>query len=115
MRDQAPEGPPERGKAGTDEGTGEFQGLVLARLHRSAFEHLGVRACPKLTGRRGVQIWMPVAPGTTFDETRAWDELDDPALRPDSVTIRTVFDRLARRGDPFRAVLDASQPLPPLT
>jgi bifunctional non-homologous end joining protein LigD len=142
--------------------------LVLARLHRSALEHLGVRARPKLTGRRGIQIWIPVAAGTTFDETRAWverlsrtigavvpdlvswkwevrdrggrarldytqnaphktlvapyspraaagapvsapldwDELDDPALRSDSVTIRTVFDRLAARGDPFRALLD---------
>jgi bifunctional non-homologous end joining protein LigD len=28
--------------------------LVLARLHRTALEHLGVRARPKLTGRRGI-------------------------------------------------------------
>ena len=48
--------------------------LVLARLHRTALEHLGVRGQPKLTGRRGIQIWIPVAPGPGFSETRAWVE-----------------------------------------
>jgi bifunctional non-homologous end joining protein LigD len=48
--------------------------LVLARLHRAALEHLGVLARPKLTGRRGVQIWVPIAPGPSFEETRAWVE-----------------------------------------
>jgi bifunctional non-homologous end joining protein LigD len=48
--------------------------LVLARLHRTALEHLGVQAAPKVTGQRGVQIWVPVADGYTFDETRAWVE-----------------------------------------
>ena len=150
--------------------------LALARLHRAALEHLGVRAQPKLTGRRGIQIWVPIVRGPDFDETRAWvrelsravgavvpelvswkwevrerggqarldytqnainktlvapyspraasgapvsapiewAELDDPALRPDRFTIRTVLDRLAERGDPFRTVLAADQVLPPL-
>ncbi len=48
--------------------------LVLARLHRTALEHLGVRGQPKLTGRRGIQIWIPVAPGAGFSGTRAWVE-----------------------------------------
>jgi bifunctional non-homologous end joining protein LigD len=48
--------------------------LVLARLHRTALEHLKVTARPKVTGRRGIQIWVPVAPTMTFDETRAWAE-----------------------------------------
>jgi bifunctional non-homologous end joining protein LigD len=151
--------------------------LALARLHRTAFEHLGVRAQPKVTGRRGIQIWVPVARGPGFDETRAWverlsrtvgavlpelvswkwdrgdrggrarldytqnainktlvapyspraaagapvsapiewDELDDPALRPDGFTLRTVLDRVAERGDPFRTVLATDQRLPPIT
>ncbi len=150
--------------------------LLLARLHRDAFEHLGVRAQPKLTGRRGIQIWIPIAPGPSFDDTRGWvervsrtvgavvpdlvswrwevrerggqarldytqnainktlvapyspraaagapvsapitwDELDEPWLRPDAFTIRTVLDRVAERGDPFRSVLAADQVLPPL-
>lgn len=151
--------------------------LLLARLHRDAFAHLGVRAVPKVTGQRGIQIWIPIAPGPGFEETRSWverlsktvgavvpdlvswrwevkarggqarldytqnainktlvapyspraragapvsapitwDELDEPWLRPDAVTIRTVLDRIAERGDPFRAVLTADQVLPPLT
>ena len=48
--------------------------LVLARLHRTAFEHVGVVAQPKVTGRRGIQIWVPIARGPSFDATRAWVE-----------------------------------------
>ncbi|MFC0528947.1 non-homologous end-joining DNA ligase LigD [Phytohabitans kaempferiae] len=150
--------------------------LALARLHRTALEHVGVHALPKVTGRRGIQIWVPIAPGPDFAATRAWverlsrtvgavvpdlvswkwqvderegrarldytqnavnktlvapysprpapgapvsvpidwDELDDPALRPDGFTIRTVFDRIAERGDRFRDLLAQPQKLPPL-
>jgi bifunctional non-homologous end joining protein LigD len=151
--------------------------LVLARLHRTALDHVGVTARAKVTGRRGLQIWIPITRGYSFDDTRAWvetlsrtvgkvvpelvswkwevkqrgglarldytqnavnktlvapysprpapgapvsvpiewEELDDPDLRPDRWTIRTVLDRLAERGDPFRAVLGGAQELPPLT
>ncbi|HET9859975.1 MAG TPA: DNA polymerase ligase N-terminal domain-containing protein [Nocardioidaceae bacterium] len=150
--------------------------LVLARLHRTAFEHAGVRAQPKVTGRRGIQIWVPISRGPTFDDTRAWveqlsrtvgavvpelvswkwevrerggkarldytqnainktlvapyspraapgapvsapiewDELDDPSLRPDGFTVRTVLDRLVAQGDPFRRMLTDGQILPKL-
>jgi bifunctional non-homologous end joining protein LigD len=150
--------------------------LVLARLHRTALDHLGVRAQPKLTGHTGIQIWVPIARGPGYDETREWvnelsraiggvvpelvswqwdvraregrarldytqnvrnktlvapysprpapgapvsapidwDELDDPALRPDAITIRSIWDRLAARGDPFRSVLVPGQVLPPI-
>jgi bifunctional non-homologous end joining protein LigD len=50
------------------------EALVLARLYRTALEHLGVEAAPKVTGKRGVQIWVPVAPRYSFDETRDWVE-----------------------------------------
>jgi bifunctional non-homologous end joining protein LigD len=151
--------------------------LVLARLHRTALEHLGVRGQPKLTGRRGLQIWIPVARGPSFADTRAWveqlskaigavvpdlvswkwdvrerggrarldytqnvhnktlvapyspraaagapvsapigwDELDDPGLRPDGITIRDMPARLAARGDLFATVLDSDQTLPPIS
>jgi bifunctional non-homologous end joining protein LigD len=150
--------------------------LVLARLHRTALEHLGVRAQPKVTGHTGIQVWVPITRGPSYDETRKWveqlskavgavvpdlvswqwdvdrrqgrarldytqnvknktlvapysprpapgapvsvpiewDELDDPSLRPDGFTIRTVFDRLAEHGDPFRTVLGPGQALPPI-
>jgi bifunctional non-homologous end joining protein LigD len=150
--------------------------LVLARLHRTAFEHLGLQAFPKVTGRRGIQVWVPVRRGPAYDETRSWveqvsrsvsavvpdlvswksgkrqrgglarldytqnavgktlvapysprpvagapvsvpvewDELDDPALRPDGWTIRTVRDRLEQRGNPFEQMLSVDQTLPRL-
>ncbi|MFP5345851.1 MAG: DNA polymerase ligase N-terminal domain-containing protein [Actinomycetes bacterium] len=150
--------------------------LTLARLHRTALDHLGVSGQPKVTGRRGIQVWIPIARGPSFDETRAWveqlsrtvgavvpellswkwevrqrkgrarldytqnainktlvapysprptpgasvsmpiewDELDDPALRPDGFTVRMVVDRLREKGDPFRRLLANPQKLPPL-
>jgi bifunctional non-homologous end joining protein LigD len=44
--------------------------LVAARLYRTALDHFGVVGCPKVTGKRGVQIWVPVARGYTFEDTR---------------------------------------------
>ena len=151
--------------------------LVLARLHRTALEHLGVTGGAKVSGQRGIQIYIPVAPGYRFDDTRrwveelsraigatvpemvswrwqkderrgkarldytqnavnktlvapyspraapgapvsvpiAWDELDDPSLRPDGWTIETVGQRLAAEGDPFRSLLGVQQRLPTLS
>ena len=148
--------------------------VVLARLHRTAFEHLGVRAGAKVTGKRGLQIWVPIADGYTFDDTRGWveklsrmvgdtvpelvswewevakrnglarldftqnainktliapfcvrpapgapvtvpirwGELDDPDLRSDRWTIRTVGDRLQRDGDPLLPLIGLQQRLP---
>jgi bifunctional non-homologous end joining protein LigD len=150
--------------------------VLLARLFHTALDHFGVRGLPKVTGQRGIQIWIPVTDGYTFDDTRAWvesvsravgntvpelvswkwhksdrdglarldytqnainrtlvapystraapgapvsvplewDELDDPDLRPDGWTIRTVLDRLETRRDPFRALLGVAQRLPAL-
>jgi bifunctional non-homologous end joining protein LigD len=48
--------------------------LVIARLYRAAFEHLGVRAYPKLTGKRGIQAWLPIVPKYDFSETSSWVE-----------------------------------------
>ena len=150
--------------------------LLLARLYRTALDHLGVRGFPKLSGQRGIQVWIPVKPIYSFDETRdwvaalswtvasatpelvswkweksqrdglarldytqnawnktlvapysvrpvrgasvsapiAWDELDDPDLRPDRWTIRTILERIGERGDIFEPALSLEQQLPPL-
>jgi bifunctional non-homologous end joining protein LigD len=48
--------------------------LVLARLYKAALEHLEVQAGAKVTGQRGIQMWVPIARGCTFDETRTWVE-----------------------------------------
>jgi bifunctional non-homologous end joining protein LigD len=150
--------------------------LVLARLYRTALDHLGVAGMPKVTGQRGIQIWVPVRRGYTFDDTREWvrkvsravgrtvpdlvswqwykndraglarldytqnainktlvapfsirpaatapvsvpirwDELDDPGLRPDRWTTRTVHDRVRQAGDPLAVLIGQAQDLPPL-
>ncbi len=148
--------------------------LVLARLHRTALDHLGVRGYPKVTGQRGIQVWIPITTGPTFGETRAWveqlsraigdiapglvswtwkkrgregrarldytqnainktlvapysprpapgapvstpiswDELDDPDLRPDRFTIRSVLDRIRAGTDPMASMVGDDQRLP---
>ncbi len=48
--------------------------LTLARLYRAALEHLGVRGFPKVTGKRGIQVWIPIVARYTFDDTRNWVE-----------------------------------------
>jgi bifunctional non-homologous end joining protein LigD len=71
----------------------------LARLHRTAFEHLKVRAYPKLTGRRGIQVWVPIRSGPTFAETREWVERVSRtvgAVVPDQVSWK--WQKRERRG-----------------
>jgi bifunctional non-homologous end joining protein LigD len=67
------------------------QCLMLVDLYRTALEHLGVHGFPKLTGRRGVQVWIPIRKGPLFAETRAWvEEISRAigALVPDLVSWR---------------------------
>jgi bifunctional non-homologous end joining protein LigD len=73
--------------------------LQLARLYRTALEHLQVRAAAKVTGQRGIQIWVPIQPGYTFDDTRAWVEQVSRAVGttlPKLVSWEWLTDR--RRG-----------------
>jgi bifunctional non-homologous end joining protein LigD len=81
--------------------------LALARLHRTAFEHMGVRAYPKVTGSRGLQVWVPIRRGPSFDTTRAWAEQVSRtigAVLPDLVSWK--WEVKARGG---RARLDYTQ------
>ena len=48
--------------------------VALARLFRTALGHLGVRGFPKVTGKRGIQIWIRIRPGPSFGDTSAWVE-----------------------------------------
>ena len=52
------------------------------------------------------------APGAPVSTPIAWEELDDPDLRPDRWNITTIADRVAETGDLFAPVLDADQDLP---
>jgi bifunctional non-homologous end joining protein LigD len=81
--------------------------LTLARLHRTAFEKLAVRAQPKVTGRRGIQIWVPIRPGPSFEETRRWvEEVSRTigAVLPDLISWK--WQKRERKG---RARLDYTQ------
>jgi len=55
-------------------GTSWSEVVRLAQLHETALDHLGLRGYPKVTGRRGIQVWIPIVPGPSFAETRAWVE-----------------------------------------
>ncbi len=48
--------------------------VTLAGLYRAALDHLGVTGLPKTTGKRGIQIWVPLKPSYSFDQTRDWVE-----------------------------------------
>jgi bifunctional non-homologous end joining protein LigD len=81
--------------------------LVLARLHRTALEHLGVRGYPKTTGRRGIQIWIPIEPRYSFDETREWvAQLSRAVGGVVSELVSTKWEKRSREG---RARLDYTQ------
>jgi bifunctional non-homologous end joining protein LigD len=151
--------------------------VTLARLFRTALGHLHVTGFPKVTGKRGIQIWIPIVTRYSFSETSewvhgvsqavgamvpdlvswewsvkdrrgrarldytqnasiktlvapyavrplagapvsapiTWAELDDPDLRPDRWTIRSVIPRVAERGDLFAGALTEAQELPSLS
>ncbi|HLE59658.1 MAG TPA: DNA ligase D [Candidatus Limnocylindria bacterium] len=84
--------------------------IVLARLFRTALAHLRVTGLPKVTGKRGLQIWIPIHPTYTFDQTRAWVESVSRAvgaLVPDLVSWE--WAKADRAG---RARLDYTQNAP---
>ncbi|MGH2488291.1 MAG: DNA ligase D, partial [Candidatus Limnocylindria bacterium] len=84
--------------------------VVLARLFRAALEHLGVTGLPKTTGKRGIQVWIPIADRYSFDQTRDWVEQLSRAIGqtvPDLVS--WAWSKRDRRG---RARLDYTQNAP---
>lgn len=89
------------------EATSWDETLALARLFRTALDHLGVIGFPKVTGRRGIHVTIPVAPRYSFDDTRAWVESVSRAVGatvPDLVSWE--WSRRSRKG---RARLDYTQ------
>jgi len=81
------------------ERTGFAEVLVLARLFRTALQHLAVTAAAKVTGKRGVQIWVPVRHGYGFAETRTWVEKVSRAVgRTVPELVSWEWERRRRRG-----------------
>ena len=79
----------------------------LARMFRAGLEHLEVDSLPKLSGQRGIHIWIPIAEGYSFDDTRIWVETLSRAIgsfEPDLVS--WTWEKSRRSG---RARLDYTQ------
>ena len=85
--------------------------LTLAQLYRTALQHLGVRAYPKTTGKRGIQVWIPIVQGKyDFRDTSDWVEKVSRAVGstvPDLISWEWATK--ARKG---RARLDYTQNAP---
>ncbi|GAC1480135.1 MAG: DNA ligase D [Candidatus Dormibacteria bacterium] len=150
--------------------------IAVAKVVKSALDHLKLEALLKTTGQSGLHIYIPIERRYTLDESRGfvervshmiaelmpdkvteiwevkrrtgkiridytqnvinktlagpysvrpavhapvstpidWDELDDPALRPDKWTIKSLGERLLKTGDLFRPALTLHQRLPAL-
>jgi bifunctional non-homologous end joining protein LigD len=146
----------------------------VAKVVKSALDHLKLKAVLKTTGQSGLHVYIPIERRYTLDESRgfvaklahmiaelmpdkvtevwevkrrtgkiridytqnvinktlagpysvrpalhapvsapiAWKELDDPRLRPDRWTIKTLGDRLLEAGDLFHDALIVRQRLP---
>jgi bifunctional non-homologous end joining protein LigD len=81
--------------------------LVLARLYRAALEHLGVVGHPKVTGKRGIQVWIGIERGPTFEDTRDWVEGISRAVG--SMVPDLVSWEWAKRARKGKARLDYTQ------
>jgi len=152
-----------------------FEGVLRAAgvLHE-VLDKQGLRAYPKTTGGEGLHVFLPLAPGHTYEVVRdwvrtlaerleadhpdlfavahgathwgshvtvdhaqnsvgrntaapytvrarpgatvstplTWDEIAEGKIRPGDFTIRTVPERLKKRGDLFAPVLAGGQRLP---
>ena len=53
-------------------------------------------------------------PNASVSAPIAWEELDDPGLRPDGWNIQSVLPRVEERGDLFHEALELEQELPAL-
>ncbi|HEY0493500.1 MAG TPA: DNA ligase D [Candidatus Dormibacteraeota bacterium] len=150
--------------------------IAVAKVVKSALDHLKLRALLKTTGQSGLHVYIPIERRYTLDESRgfveklshmiaelmpdkvteiwevkrrtgkiridytqnvinktlagpysvrpaihapvstpiAWEELDDPKLRPDKWTITSLGERLLKTGDLFHDALTLRQRLPRL-
>jgi bifunctional non-homologous end joining protein LigD len=150
--------------------------IAVAKVIKTALDHLKLKAVLKTTGQSGLHVYIPIERRYTLEESRgfvaalahmiaelmpdkvteiwevkrrtgkiridytqnvinktlagpysvrpalrapvsapiAWDELDDPRLRPDKWTIKTLGNRLLEVGDLFHEALTIHQRLPAL-
>jgi bifunctional non-homologous end joining protein LigD len=75
-------------------------GRILIDVMRNAYAHTAV-APYAVRARPGAPVAAPLW----------WEELDDPGMRPDRWTVKTVLARLERDGDPWRDIGRAASAL----
>jgi bifunctional non-homologous end joining protein LigD len=54
------------------EGRGIEQAIEIAQLLHGMFERLGLPSVPKTTGKRGLHVLVPLAPGHTYEDAEAF-------------------------------------------
>lgn len=81
--------------------------VLLARLFGAGLDHLGVLGLPKLTGSRGIHIWIHVEAGYTFEQTRNWVHQLSRAVG--ATVPELVSWRWEKQGRQGRARLDYTQ------
>src|SRR5260370_25134526 len=68
---------------------------AVARHVRAALDSLGLKGYPKTSGATGVQVFVPVAPGHTYEQTRG---------------VAGAIARLIVAADPDGATLEGDTP-----
>jgi bifunctional non-homologous end joining protein LigD len=85
----------------TDIRKAKRRGRIFIDVARNAYAQTAVPAYA-VRARDGAPVAAPLD----------WKELDNPRLRPDQFTIRNIFSRLKRKGDPWQNVMRRTQKLP---
>lgn len=89
------------------EGSTWAQVVAAARLVRVALDRLGLRGYPKLSGSKGIHVYVPLNPGHSFERVRRFVDSVGRLLAqadPDDVTMEWDIPR--RRG---RVFVDANR------
>jgi DNA ligase D-like protein (predicted ligase)/DNA ligase D-like protein (predicted polymerase)/DNA ligase D-like protein (predicted 3'-phosphoesterase) len=75
---------------------------AVARHVRAALDAIGLASYPKISGATGMQIYVPVTPGHTYEETRAFvGAIGRAILRADPDRVTMEWDVSKRTGKVF--------------
>ncbi|MFB1479325.1 DNA ligase D [Corallococcus sp. RDP092CA] len=91
-----------------DPGKGGWKDLVkVATLLHARLDELGLKAFPKTSGKRGLHVLVPLAPGHTYARTQAFADARARELAEELGDIATTARSIRERGG--RLYLDAGQ------
>ncbi|WP_324290060.1 hypothetical protein [Pyxidicoccus sp. MSG2] len=91
-----------------DPGTGGWSDVVTVAMSlREKLEAYGLRGHPKTSGKRGLHVVVPLAPGHTYARTQAFADRLFSELEADLGDIATTERSIGKRGG--RLYLDAGQ------